>query len=55
MIEETNSTNLECGGATDSQLVWFDAFSYWTEGIVQLGLGKKNFRTNKMKSKLCKI
>ena len=45
MIEEGNSTNLECGGASDSQLVWFYTFSYWTEGIVQLVLGKMNFRT----------
>ena len=33
----------ECGGATDEELEWFlETFSYWTEGVFQLGLGKLN-------------
>ena len=27
-------------GATDKEMAWFNDFSYWTEGVVQLGLGK---------------
>ena len=26
-------------GATDEELNWFEDFSYWTEGVVQLALG----------------
>ena len=34
------SPNLVCAGATDEDLEWFENFSYWIEGIFQLGLGK---------------
>ena len=34
------SPNLVCAGATDEDLEWFEKFSYWIEGIFQLGLGK---------------
>ena len=29
-----------CGGASDEELEWFNKFSYWTEGVTQLVLGK---------------
>ena len=32
--------NLFCAGATDEDLEWFGHFSYWIEGVFQLGLGK---------------
>lgn len=35
------SWNMTCDRATDQEMAWFDNFSYWTEGVVQLGLGKK--------------
>ena len=38
--EEYRSPNLICAGATDEDLEWFEKFSYWIEGIFQLGLGK---------------
>ena len=31
--------DLNCVGATDEQLVSFNNFRYWTEGVVQLILG----------------
>ena len=37
--EEYKSPNLICAGATDEDLEWFEKFSYWIEGIFQLGLG----------------
>ena len=40
--EEYKSPNLICAGATDEDLEWFEKFSYWIEGIFQLGLGKLN-------------
>ena len=42
----------ECGGATDEELEWFlETFSYWTEGVFQLGLGKLNLQL--AKSRIC--
>jgi hypothetical protein len=35
----TSNPILICGGATDEQLEWFDSFSWWTEGAMQLVLG----------------
>ena len=35
--------NLVCAGATDEDLEWFGNFSYWIEGVFQLGLGKSSF------------
>ena len=34
--------NLFCAGATDEDLEWFGHFSYWIEGVFQLGLGKSS-------------
>ena len=42
--EEYKSPNLICAGATDEDLEWFEKFSYWIEGIFQLGLGKLNMK-----------
>ena len=33
-------TELVCAGATDEDLIWFEKFSYWIDGVFQLGLGK---------------
>ena len=30
----------EYAGATDEDLEWFEKFSFWIEGVFQLGLGK---------------
>ena len=36
-------TELVCAGATDEDLIWFEKFSYWIDGVFQLGLGKSSF------------
>ena len=30
----------EYAGATDEDLEWFEKFSFWIEGVFQLGIGK---------------
>ena len=41
ILPQNNDESSEnCDGATDAQLLWFDNFRYWTEGVVQLILGK---------------
>ena len=36
--EHLNFCNIT--GATDEDLEWFEKFSFWIEGIFQLGLGR---------------
>ena len=42
--QNTTEVNENCKGATDEQLMWFNDFRYWTEGVVQLILGKNTLK-----------
>ena len=42
--QNTTEVNENCKGATDEQLMWFNDFRYWTEGVVQLILGKTTLK-----------
>jgi len=44
--QNNDESNENCDGATDAQLLWFDNFRYWTEGVVQLILGIVGFVAN---------
>ena len=37
---EDYSQCTEYAGATDEDLEWFEKFSFWIEGVFQLGIGK---------------
>ena len=38
-LDYPEAAGCQVQGATDEELHWFEDFSYWTEGVVQLALG----------------
>ena len=42
-LDYPEAAGCQVQGATDEELHWFEDFSYWTEGVVQLALGTSRF------------